>query len=135
MWVQQGILRSLKEDAFYSILDESTDIATIEELSICFRWVESSGSRVEHFLGLVSLSACDAASIYSVLKAFLADSDIGAGKLRGQRYDGTATFSGTKNGVQMRIRTLAPRALFVHCRAHVLQLCCISAARCLPSLK
>ena len=35
----------------------------------------------------------------------------------------------------MRIRTLAPRALFVHCRAQVLQLCCVSVARCLPSLK
>ena len=56
LWVQQGILRPLKEAAFYSILaDESTDIATIDELSICFRWVDSSGSSVEHFLGLVSL--------------------------------------------------------------------------------
>ena len=35
----------------------------------------------------------------------------------------------------MHIRTLALQALFVHCRAHVLQLCCISATRCLPSLK
>ena len=90
---------------------------------------------MEHFLGLVSLSACDAASIFAALKAFLADSDIDAGKQRGQGYDVAATFSGTKNGVQMRIRTLAPRALFVHCRAHVLQLYCVSAARCLPSLK
>ena len=136
LWVQQGILRSLKEAAFYSILaDELTDIAIIEELSNCFRWVDSSGSLVEHFLGLVSLSACDAASIFAALKTFLADSDINAGKLRGQRYDRAATLSGTKNGVQMRIRTMAPRALFVHCTAHVLQLCCISAARCLPSLK
>ncbi len=64
LWVQHGIRRSLKESAFYSKLaDESTDIAAIEELSICFRWVDSSGSPVEHFLGLVSLSACDAASI------------------------------------------------------------------------
>ena len=40
LWVQQGFLRSLKEAAFYSILaDESTDIATIEGLSICFRWL------------------------------------------------------------------------------------------------
>ena len=54
--VQQGLLKSLKEAAFYSILaDESTDIATLEELFICFRWVDSSGSPVEHFLGLVSL--------------------------------------------------------------------------------
>ena len=70
-----------------------------------------------------------------MLKAFLADSDIDAGKLRGQEYHGAATFSGTKNGIQMCIRTLAPRALFVHCRAHVIQLCCVSAARCLSSLK
>ena len=50
LWVQQCILRSLKEAAFYSILaDKSKDIATIEELSICFRWVDSSGSPVEHF--------------------------------------------------------------------------------------
>ena len=55
LWVQQGILRSLKEAAFYSILaDESTDIGTIEELSICLRLVDSSGSPVDHFLGLVS---------------------------------------------------------------------------------
>ena len=45
LWVQQGILRSLKEATFYSILaNESTDIAIIEELSICFRWVDSSGT-------------------------------------------------------------------------------------------
>ena len=94
------------------------------------------GKKFDQTLGLVSLSACDAASIFAALKAFLADSDIDAGKLRGQEYNRAAsTFSGTKNGVQMRIRTLAPRALFVHCRAHVLQLCCVSAARCLPSLK
>ena len=136
LWVQHGILRSLKEAAFYSLLDdESTDIAKIEELSICFRWVDNYSSPVEHFLGLVNLSACEAASIFAVLKAFLADSDIDAGKQRGQGYDGAATFSGTKNGVQMCIRTLAPRALFVHCKAHVLQLCCVSAARCLTSLK
>ena len=43
---------------------------------------------VEHFLGLVSLSACDAASIFAALKAFLAYSDIDAGKLRGQGMTG-----------------------------------------------
>ena len=107
LWVQQGILRPLKEAAFYSILaDELTDIATIDELSICFRWVDSSGSPVDHFLGLVNLSACDAASIFAALKAFLADSDTDAGKRRGQGYDRVANFSGTKNGVQMCIRTL-----------------------------
>ena len=107
LWVQQGILRPLKEAAFYSILaDELTDIATIDELSTCFRWFDSSGSQVDHFLGLVNLSACDAASIFAALKGFLADSNTDAGKLRGQGYDRVANFSGTKNRVQMCIRTL-----------------------------
>ena len=35
----------------------------------------------------------------------------------------------------MRIRTLATRAIVSAHRAHVVQLCCVSAARCLPSLK
>ena len=115
LWVKEGILKSLKEALFCSILaDESTDIATTEELSICFRWVDSSGAPVEHFLGLINLSACDSASILTALKTFLAHSGIDAGKLRGQEYDGAATFSGIKNGVQIHMRTLAPRALFVH---------------------
>ena len=66
---------------------------------------------------------------------FLAESDIDIRKMRGQAYDGTATFSGKRNGVQLHMHTLAPQALFVHCRAHILQLCCVSAARGLPSLK
>ena len=42
---------------YFSILaDESTDIASKEELSICGRWLEK-GKPVEHFLGMVHVDA------------------------------------------------------------------------------
>ena len=37
-------------------------------------------------------------------------------------FDGAATFSGDKTGVQRRLKELSPHAVFVHCRCHVLQL-------------
>ena len=43
-------------------------------------------------------------------------------KIRGQCYDSAANMKGHKTGVQTRIRELEPRALFVHCFGHSLNL-------------
>lgn len=51
--VEEKLLCSLKASPYFSILaDESTDIASKEELSICGRWL-AFGKPVEHFLGIV----------------------------------------------------------------------------------
>ena len=48
-----SLLGGLKSSPFYSIMaDESTDISSKEELSVCGRWIEN-GKTVEHFLGIV----------------------------------------------------------------------------------
>ena len=51
--------------------DECTDIATIEELSLFFRWAED-GEPVEHFFDIIPLKKADAASIYTTLTDSLA---------------------------------------------------------------
>ena len=43
-------------------------------------------------------------------------------------FDGAATFSGDKTGVQRRLKKNSPHALFVHCHCHPLQLACVQAA-------
>ena len=48
-------------------------------------------------------------------------------------FDGAATFSGDKPGVQRRLKELSPHALFVHC--HVLQLAPMQAANATPGIK
>ena len=41
-------------------------------------------------------------------------------------FDGTATVSGQRTGVQAHIK---PHALFVHCHCHLVQLACVQAAK------
>ena len=43
-------------------------------------------------------------------------------KLLGQGYDGCSTMTGSVNGVQAQIRSLYPKAAFVHCASHRLNL-------------
>ena len=50
-------------------------------------------------------------------------------------FDGAATFSGDKTGVQRRLKELSPHALFVHCCCHVLQLASVQAANATPGIK
>ena len=50
-------------------------------------------------------------------------------------FDGAATFSGDKTGVQRRLKELSPHALFVHCHCHVLQLASVQAANATPGIK
>ena len=43
-------------------------------------------------------------------------------KLVGQGYDGCSAMAGMLNGVQAKIREIYPKALYVHCSAHRLNL-------------
>ena len=61
--------------------------------------------------------------------------NIQLGRLIGMGFDGAATFSGDKTGVQRGSKEFAPHALFVHCRCHVLQLASVQAANATPGIK
>ena len=95
--------------------DECTGVTTIEELTICCRWVES-GVPEENFIEILPLKKANAESIYSALVEYCREKNIQLGRLIGMGFDGAATFSGDKTGVQRRLKELSPHALFVHCR-------------------
>ena len=80
--------------------DECTDVTTIEELTFfCCCWVES-GVPEEHFIEILPLKKANAESIYSVLVECCREKNIQLGRLIGMGFDGAATFSGDKTGVQ-----------------------------------
>ena len=56
-------------------------------------------------------------------------------RLIGMGFDGAATFSGDKTGVQRKLKKLSPHALFVLCCCHVLQLASVQAANAAPGIK
>ena len=117
--------------------DECTDISTVEELSVFCRWIED-GLPVEHFMEIVPLKKADAATIYSTLVDYILETKqkhIWLSKLVGMGFDGAATFSGDKTGVQCRLKKNSPHALFVHCQCHRLQLACVQAANHTTGIK
>ena len=83
--------------------DECTDVTTIEELTICCRWMES-GVPEEHFIEILPLKKANAESIYSTLVEYCREKNIQLERFIGMGFDGAATFSGDKTGVQRRLK-------------------------------
>ena len=99
-------------------------------LSLGGEWVPE-----EHCIEILPTKKANAESIYSALVEYCREKSIQLGRLIGMGFDGAATFSGDKTGVQRRLKELSPHALFVHSRCHVLQLASVQAANATPGIK
>ena len=98
--------RSFIRQPYFGIMaDECTDVTTIEELTICCHWVES-GVLEEHFIEILPLKKANAENIYSALVEHCREKNIQLGRLIGIGFDGAATFSDDKTGVQRRLKAL-----------------------------
>ena len=75
----------------------------------------------------------DALTLTSTLKDVLLRCNLQIAQCRGQAYDGESNMAGHLSGVSTRISNKEPRALYVHCLAHSLNLClqdCSKNCRC-----
>jgi hypothetical protein len=121
--VQLNLISEIKDSFCYSIiLDETRDISNREQVSVCFRIVDKNLNISEHFLGFFETPFTDAQTLFNLVINVLSQFDIDISKCRGQCYDGAANVSGHISGLQARIIDVEPRAIFVHCTAHTLNL-------------
>ena len=123
----QAMLRQLVEEIrvakFYSLIaDEATDISRQEQMCVSIRWIDSSFVVHEDALGLVQLPNTKAATVFSQIKDILVRCMLPVTQCRGQAFDGASNMSGIRNGVQALLKREKPRALYVHCLAHSLNL-------------
>ena len=107
---------------------ETKDISCVEQASLVLRYV-SDDKPTERFLGYKPLEATNADTITEMLKSFVSELGLSLLKCRGQSYDGAAVMSGKCSGVQTRLRLLEPRALFVVCNSHSLDLAVVDSCR------
>ena len=123
-YVQARLLADLQKARFFSLLaDETQDISTQEQLSICVRFVKEDTNEVQElFLTFVSVKSTKAEELTEVLLSQLKNWGVDVSKIRGQAYDGASNMSGRHSGVQRRIRDLYPHAVYIHCMAHSLNL-------------
>ena len=75
---------------------------------------------VEHFIEIIPMKKVDAESIHSALVECFWGKSIQLNCIIGMGFDGASTFSGSRTGVQTRLKMQSPHAIFVHCPCHLL---------------
>ncbi|XP_074659588.1 52 kDa repressor of the inhibitor of the protein kinase-like [Tubulanus polymorphus] len=100
-----------------------------EELSLCVRFVDSSCSVREEFLGFLPLLRTAGLYIAQTILRFLDEIGLDFNNLRGQAYDGAVAMSSDLHGVQAQIKQQAPNADYVHCNNHCLNLVIVHSSK------
>lgn len=117
---------------FSVLVDETTDISGIEQMSLCVRYTEKQGLDYilrEDFLSYIPLVETTGEVIASKILEKLRSLNINCSYLFGQGYDGAASMSGCLKGVQAVIRKKYPAAFYVHCSSHSLNLAICHASQ------
>jgi len=123
-----------KAQCYAFIADESTDVGVKEQISLCARFVDKKedGKRYvrEDFLTFVyEENGTTADALTTQFLDALNKIGVPVDKMRAQGYDGASVMSGHINGVQARVRRVNPKAIYIHCRAHVLNVCIVHASK------
>ena len=123
-----NLLRSLLVEIhqcqwFALIADETRDQSGLEQLYISIRWVDESYTVSKDIIGMMEIQQTDALTISNALKDVLLRCSLPLQQCRGQAYDGASNMAGHLSGVAVRLQREEPRAHYVHCLAHSLNLC------------
>ena len=138
--VRDKISKEIKEAKYFGILYDSTpDVSHTEQLTQVIRYVQSDfetgNVRVkETFIKFVELDKKDAAGYEAIILKSLQDDGLNFLDCRAQVYDNAAVMSGSISGVQTRLRERNPKAVFINCDNHSLNLAGVHAASVDPTI-
>ncbi|KAG8127865.1 putative Zinc finger MYM-type protein [Naja naja] len=124
--IREEIVSAANGSTGFSVLvGESTKISGEDHLSLGIRFVDTTGAKPqvrEEFLGFAALKGWDAACTAATIIEECTKYGLNLEKLCGQGYDGCSKLAGRESGVQAKIKSRYPKATFVHCAAHTLNL-------------
>jgi hypothetical protein len=125
--IVRQLVNGVNQASFFTIMaDETTDIRGIEQMSLCVRYVderELGDFRVrEEFLDFVPVTDTRGCALAETITTHLNLLGINMAHLRGQAYDGAAAMSGRFRGCSTIIQESYPRAIYLHCASHSLNL-------------
>uniref|UniRef100_A0A8C6P238 Zinc finger MYM-type protein 1-like n=1 Tax=Nothobranchius furzeri TaxID=105023 RepID=A0A8C6P238_NOTFU len=127
--VKRVIQTELQEcDIFSILLDETTDVSHTEQVSFVVRYVHNMEIK-ERFLQVCNVESTCGDALEKLVRALLEENNLKIDNIRGQGYDGAANMSGQFKGLQSRIQKQNPKALYVHCQAHCLNLVLVDSAK------
>lgn len=125
-----NVVKNIKKAEIFSIMiDETQDLSRHEQVSFIVRFVDDSLQIHEHLLGFYKTNHNNSETLTNLIKYVLSENGLNIKNFRGQCYDGAAAMRGSYSGVQARIREENPLALYVHCYAHILNLCLVDLSK------
>ncbi|XP_065650715.1 zinc finger MYM-type protein 1-like [Hydra vulgaris] len=116
-------------------MDESSDITGKEQVSISFRTVDDEFQINEDFCGFYETATTKSKDLFLIIKDVLLRSNLRLENCRGQCYDGAAAMSSEIAGLQKLVLQQESRALYVHCRAHKLNLVIQDEIKNIPDIE
>ncbi|XP_050057528.1 52 kDa repressor of the inhibitor of the protein kinase-like isoform X2 [Aphis gossypii] len=141
--ILEKIVKEINTSECFSILaDETTDVSLKEQLTLCVRFVTGTEKNVnlrEVFLKYIVIHSLTGKDIANSIINGLNSCGIDCCNMVGQGYDGASNMAGHVKGTQKIVSENFPKAIYVHCAAHSLNLavsaaCDIQAIRnCLES--
>ena len=128
--ILRNVISSLQQSPFLALMmDESTDVSNVEQVTYVIRWVDDKLEVHEEFVGLYSVPSIDSDTLMAVTKDVFLRMNMSFTKLRGQCYDGASVMKGSKSGIAVRICKEEPRAIYTHCYGHSINLAASDAIR------
>ena len=109
-------------------MDETNDNSHIEQVSFVFRYA-FDGDVHESFLLFKNVETTDAATLFDHLKETMDSLGLSSSQIRGQCYDGATNMSGRYNSMKIRVLAVNPKALYIHCAKHCLNLVFVDACK------
>jgi len=130
--VRQHIIVEIRQAKYFSMMFDTTpDLAHREQMSEVIRYVhihETSVKIKESFIDFFEIHEKTPEELAAEILSKLDADGLRVEDCRGQTYDSAAVMSGRRTGVQTRIRGKNPRALYVPCDSHSLNLVGVHAA-------
>ena len=132
--ILKNLLKEIKAAKLYSVMADEVTSHNKEQLVLCARFINKSNDVREDFIAFIHLPRITGEVIAEMIVSTLQGLGLKIENIRGQGYDGAANMSSDNVGVQRRIRERSPKAVYVHCSGHCLNLV-ISHSCALPQIR
>ena len=109
-------------------MDETTDVSHTEQDSFVVRYVYDFKIK-NRFIQVSNVQSTTGEALEKEVISMLNTNNLSIDDMRGQGYDRAANMSGIYNGLQSRLQRQNPKALYVHCHAHCLNLVLVESAK------
>ncbi|KAL7139381.1 hypothetical protein ABFS83_09G046600 [Erythranthe nasuta] len=134
--LKNNIIKRIKMAKYFSvILDCTPDTSHQEQMSLILRSVNISTTPIkieEYFIDFFKIDDTTGKGIFDVLLNIIKDLGFDIDNVRGQSYDNGANMKGKEQGVQRRLLNINPRAFYIPCGSHSLNLVISDMANSCP---